>query len=215
MKNKNKHAVALGRLGGLASGKSKARTREQAQQAAAARWGKQDEYKGGPVTHGASVGGILSPEYRTWRAMRLRMRETGTYTHQKYSGRGITCCEAWMSSFEEFFKDMGKKPSPKHSIERIDNSKGYYPGNCRWALPKEQARNRRSSRMETYNGVTASLSEHVEKSGIAYQTVHRRLRNGWTLKDALETPVLTSKQVNIRALDKRWKNRASTEGEKQ
>jgi len=75
--------------------------------------------------------------------MRQRCENPGNKSYPDYGGRGITVCEAWRASFEAFLADMGERPSRQHSIERNDNDRGYEPGNCRWALPTEQARNRR------------------------------------------------------------------------
>jgi len=108
--------------------------------------------------------------------------------YSRYGGRGISVCERWRDSFEAFFKDMGRRPSPQHSIDRIDNEKGYSPENCRWASRKEQARNTRESRILTLGGKSMTIAEWAEVTGIPAHTIHSRLSRGQSVTDALTKP---------------------------
>ena len=83
------------------------------------------------------------PEYESWRGMKARCLRKSIKCYKYYGGRGITVCERWLNSFENFFDDMGIKPSPKHSIDRIDVDGDYCKENCKWSTPKEQSNNRR------------------------------------------------------------------------
>jgi hypothetical protein len=85
-------------------------------------------------------------EHNTWIGMKGRCYNPANPKFYRYGGRGITVCERWRDNFENFAADMGPRPSPLHSIDRIDNDRGYEPGNCRWATQLEQQRNRGGKR---------------------------------------------------------------------
>jgi hypothetical protein len=95
-----------------------------------------------------------------------------------YGGRGIKVCDRW-DRFENFLADMGERPAGT-SLERIDNSRGYEPGNCRWATRTDQNRNTRASHNLTYDGQERSIAEWSEVTGIPYRTIMSRLRYGWS-----------------------------------
>lgn len=85
-------------------------------------------------------------EYRAWRNMKARCLNPQEQDRKLYKDRGITVCERWMHSFPNFLQDMGRAPSPKHSIDRINNDGNYEPSNCRWATAVEQANNKRNNK---------------------------------------------------------------------
>lgn len=93
--------------------------------------------------HGMAKKGKIAPEYNSWSQMKSRCMNANDKRYRDYGGRGIKICERWISSFESFLLDVGKKPSPIHSIDRIDNDGNYCPENVKWSTPKEQANNRK------------------------------------------------------------------------
>jgi hypothetical protein len=137
------------------------------------------------TTHGLTH----SPEYVSWHCMMTRCYNKGHDGYHRYGGRGITVCPRW-HAFTSFLADMGPKPSPSHEVDRIDNGKGYSPGNCRWATKAEQARNGRRARRIVFEGRDLHVEEWAEVTGIHAEILWRRTHKlGWDVRRALTTPV--------------------------
>ena len=132
-------------------------------------------------------------EYSIWNQMKTRCFNSNHVYFNKYGGRGITVCNEWML-FENFFNDMGLAP-PKHTLERIDNNKGYSKENCKWATRKEQAVNRSSTKFLTFDGQTKSISDWAREIGIRIDTLHYRISRGWNIEKALTTPTIRKRNV--------------------
>lgn len=129
-------------------------------------------------------GGVGTRLYTIWLNMRVRC---GDPTYIAYCGRGIKVCCRWQNSFENFRADVGDPPSPKHSLDRFPNNDGdYEPGNVRWATASQQARNKRMSVFINVRGERLTLADAAEKYGVAYDTIHNRIRDGkWTAEQAV------------------------------
>ncbi len=141
------------------------------------------------VKHGACRGGVLLPEYRVWAHMRERCESRTSKDYKNYGGRGIGVCRRW-ASFANFYKDMGKRPTRLHTIERIKNHLGYAPKNCRWATPQEQANNRRVSLYLLWRGQKKTVAQWARELGMPMVTLWVRVRRlGWSADRALSTPV--------------------------
>ena len=136
------------------------------------------------LTHGMSK----ASEYKIWQTMKRRCYSE-TNNAKNYRDRGITVCDRWLESFENFYEDMGPRPTTKHSIDRIDNDGDYCPENCRWATTTEQLNNTRSNARMTLNGETKTRSEWSRVLGISLGTIESRKRYGWSDEKALTTPV--------------------------
>src|SRR5262245_34706055 len=127
-------------------------------------------------------------EYFVWGSMLQRCYNPKHRQFRHYGGRGIRVCDRWGESFANFLAEMGKRP-PGLQLDRIDNDRGYEPGNCRWATTTEQSRNRRSCRLLTLGDETMPLSAWAVRTGLPENTIRNRLRRGWSDERTLTEPV--------------------------
>lgn len=137
--------------------------------------------KGKFISEGKSIHGegrrqSKSPEFNTWASIRARCADIDDMF---YGGRGIRVDPRW-NEFSVFLRDMGRRPSPLHQIDRIDNDGNYSPENCRWSTRSEQCRNRRSSRFIAVGGRRLTLAGWAEVTGIRAATIAARLKRGWS-----------------------------------
>jgi len=128
-----------------------------------------------------------SNEYCCWATVVQRCTNPNHAAYHYYGGRGIAVCDEWLS-FENFYRDMGDKPSSYHTLDRIDNDGPYCKENCRWATKKEQANNRRSNVRITLYGKTQTLAQWSREFGLSHRTIGCRLKRGWSVEDALTKP---------------------------
>jgi hypothetical protein len=133
------------------------------------------------TTHGMSK----TKEHRTWNHIKQRCQNPNAVGYERYGGAGIEVCKEWSDSFEQFFADMGKAPSDKHTIERVDNSRGYSPDNCRWATRLEQMQNVSTNRNITFNGKTMSVAAWAREIGVSESCLYNRLHIGMSIDKAL------------------------------
>jgi hypothetical protein len=147
------------------------------------------------LRHGCSArAGIkASPEYSAWLALKGRCCNKNNKDFAKYGGRGISVCDRWINSFENFSKDMGKRPSSEHSIDRIDVNGNYHPDNCRWATIIQQRQNQRpKTRVTLFNG--ENTHQASARLGGAKGMVYDRLNSGWEIERAFTEPAKTRKK---------------------
>jgi hypothetical protein len=130
------------------------------------------------------------PLYGVWVRMKMRCQNPKCDRYRWYGAKGVTVCDRWNISFVDFLTDVGERPSSKHSLDRIDGSKGYEPGNVRWATKATQASNMSSNLYYTYQGQTLTQAQWARKAGLTVQTLNARLvKQGLTIEQALTTPL--------------------------
>ena len=139
--------------------------------------------------------------YEVWSSMVKRCTRKSSRNYHRYGGRGITVCERWLD-FENFYADMGERPEGL-TLERIDNEKGYYPENCKWATVAEQNRNRKNNVNITIDGVTKCAKDWGDMARVNMSVITGRVRKGWDGAQAVFTPVKTgSLMVTINGVEK-------------
>jgi len=126
--------------------------------------------------------------HNIWKAMNRRCTDAKLSDYHYYGGRGIRVCNEWRDDYCTFRKwALSHGYQNGLTIDRIDTNGNYEPSNCRWVTHREQCNNRRSNRMFTHNGVSASIQQWSDRTGIPYSTLYMRLRNGWRFEDAIST----------------------------
>ena len=124
-----------------------------------------------------------SKVYVSWQSMKQRCLNKNSPSYKNWGGRGITICNRWMK-FENFYEDMGERPEGT-SIDRINNNKGYFKENCRWATNEEQCNNKRTNHLITYKGKTQPLGIWATELGMKQYIILNRIRSGWDVERAL------------------------------
>ncbi len=125
--------------------------------------------------HGETRGRIRSYEHQAWTNMIQRCTNAKRKDFKYYGGRGITVSDEWRNSFRAFAAHMGKRP-PRTSLDRIDNSKGYQSGNCRWATKEQQMQNTRHTRLIEYKGEKLGLNAWAQRLGLNKESLRVRLK---------------------------------------
>lgn len=139
----------------------------------------------------------LIPEYKIWKDMKRRCSGKSK-KHRTYILRGTSVCDRWKNSFENFYNNMGPRPSEKYSIDRINNEGHYCPENCRWATLYEQSINKCTTAFLTFNGQTLPLKEWSRIYNIPYRRLRSRLDRNWSIEETLLTPALRKKNGTTR-----------------
>lgn len=119
--------------------------------------------------------------------MNQRCKNQLNVAWKNYGGRGITVCERW-NNFALFYADMGPRPTPKHTLERLDNDAGYGPENCSWETRTVQNNNSRNNRLLTIDGKTMNVSEWARHAGLRVGLIRARLNYGWSDERAVKEP---------------------------
>lgn len=140
--------------------------------------------------HGQTLRGKATPTYVSWACARRRCHNRNHHKWPSYGGAGVTFCERW-NNFENFLRDMGERPQGT-TLDRIDGSKGYEPGNCRWATAKEQALNKAGIRRYAFHGQMLSIGELRDLTQLSDSLLRGRIvTRGWDAEKAVSTPRTT------------------------
>jgi hypothetical protein len=125
--------------------------------------------------------------YSIWYMIHDRCYNPKNVAFSRYAGKGVSVCQRWTDSFDDFVSDMGERPSMFHSVERRDNSGNYCPENCYWGTPPEQTRNKDCNKWVTYKGQTMILTDLANAYNLNYGTLYSRIiKRGWSVERAVE-----------------------------
>ena len=142
-------------------------------------------------------GGSNTRLYRIWKNMKQRCSNPKASKFELYGGKGITVCDSWKNSFENFAKwSYENGYTDELSIDRIDSNKNYCSENCRWTTYKEQGNNTSANHLVTYNGITQTLSKWADSLNLPYKVVSERIRRNWSVEKTFNTPVTNMEEFN-------------------
>lgn len=146
-------------------------------------------------------GKINTQAYRAWHKMKGRCLNPNNKDWPAYGGRGIGIFEPWIINFSPFYEHMGDPPGKGYSLGRIDNDKGYFPGNVQWEDSKQQANNKRNNVVLEFRGVKKTLTQWSEELGIPRTTLRKRIFElGWSVEKAFTTPVRKQRKPDQEAI---------------
>lgn len=154
-------------------------------------------------THGFARPSAPTQEYAIWMKIKSRCNKPDDKTYYRYGARGIKMVPEWENNFPAFFAHIGPRPSKGHSVDRIDGTRGYEPGNVRWATAKEQCNNKSNNVAITWGGETMNLFQWAEFFGVPPKLLSSRLKNGWDFELAVISPVSPRKEQKTRARDRK------------
>lgn len=151
------------------------------------------------MTHNESSGGEVTKEYSSWVHIKARCLNHNNHKYHLYGGRGIAICDRWINSYENFLADMGRAPSPEHTIDRKDNNGNYEPDNCRWATIEEQQNNRRITFKVEFNGQQIPISVLCRQFGgiVNSNVASWRIRAGWPVLKSVTIPAKPKKKNHV------------------
>jgi hypothetical protein len=152
---------------------------------------------GRPPRHGETG----SPTWIVWMSMNQRCNNPNHKSYKDYGGRGIKVCERW-KSYENFVADVGYRPAKGLQLDRIDNERGYEPGNCCWATPRQNCNNRRSSRYLEFGGERLTVAQWADRLAGSRAALKKRIQNGWSVADALTRPFKAQRNSAIPSADR-------------
>ena len=147
-----------------------------------------------------------TPEYRAIKNAIARCTNPDHDAWENYGGRGIRVCDEWMDEFDgppAFLAHIGPRPGRGYDLDRIDNDGHYEPGNVRWCKRGKNLRNKRTNRRITHDGRELTLSQWSRETGLSGALINYRLRNGWAVADALETPAGDGNKRSAKAVRER------------
>ena len=135
----------------------------------------------------AKHGGRINrdPEYSAWCSIKQRCYSPTCPNFARWGGRGIKMCDQWLNNYEQFLADVGRKPSPDHTLDRRNNDGNYEPGNVRWVTATVQQNNKRTNRIVEFNGRKQSVGMWATEMGVHRNLILRRLNKGWSVQRAI------------------------------